>query len=978
MQEILLSDEQQLFVKEAILGNNILVDACIGSGKTTAIQYLCNELPKEKSILYLTYNRLLKLDAKKKIHNENVLATNYHGFAYYMLQKNKLNSGKSDSIQIFLNNDIEIPKYDVLILDEYQDIDTEISKMLLKIKIANEKIQIIAVGDLDQKIYDKTTLDSSNFINEFLGEYKKLKFTNCFRLSKEYANKLGCIWGKTIIGVNNSCKIEKMCVNDVASFLAKQSCGDILCLGSRNGQLSNLLNNLELQYSEKFNKKTVYASIKDEDKSDKIKSDADCAIFTTYDSSKGLERKVCVIFDFTESYWNYRINKEDANYKILRNIFCVAMSRGKENIIFVTDEKEQMLFEDSLTGKSLIQFKKGIEDKPISGMFDYKFKEDVEECFKKLKITKIEVDDNTLIDIKRNDDLIDLSPCVGEYLEAVFFKGYDIDRQIEFSKEFNKNFNYVLKNEISLNSLGEKILYLTALETNQIRYCKQVNSQFVEEREKELLIDRLSTRLTPDNKCQVECTIDFATSEKLDQFFTAKGFCDVVVDNVVYELKFINELSHEHYLQCASYMIALNLSKGILWNVRDNSMYQIEIPDKKSFLDSVTKTITKRKVTEYYLPNKKSFAVIDTETNYHGDVMSIGLIVCDYFTFKIIDSSYYILEFESMEKGMFSDVLYLESIKNRTTKCFHDEAINEIKKIFKEHNVQCIVAYNTKFDKSKLPELDDYNWYDIMEIAAYKQFNKFIPNGADCCKTGKLKKGYKVQDILRLLTKNENYIEIHNAYYDALDEYKIMCLLGYPLETYISKKPCHQIINKYKSNLDSIDKKVVNSDGVIDLGNHLLIQRSNYDGDVPQFFECKSKLEVKNDDLNDVENIKNEAKNDNVISGSLNNDTLIKSNRNYCESDTNNDSKTEYINLRQASEMLQMNNNAVKNLINTNVIKGEKVNNRYKIERKSVEDYKEQQIKMMKNFDKILAIIFGCVGIGIIIGVIIAICMSVK
>ena len=149
MQEILLSDEQQLFVKEAILGNNILVDACIGSGKTTAIQYLCNELPKEKSILYLTYNRLLKLDAKKKIHNENVLATNYHGFAYYMLQKNKLNSGKSDSIQIFLNNDIEIPKYDVLILDEYQDIDTEISKMLLKIKTANEKIQIIAVGDLD-------------------------------------------------------------------------------------------------------------------------------------------------------------------------------------------------------------------------------------------------------------------------------------------------------------------------------------------------------------------------------------------------------------------------------------------------------------------------------------------------------------------------------------------------------------------------------------------------------------------------------------------------------------------------------------------------------------------------------------------------------------------------------------------------------------------------------------------------------------
>ena len=53
-----LSSEQQLFVEKALQGENILVDACIGSGKTTAIQHLCNELPKEKKILYLTYNKL--------------------------------------------------------------------------------------------------------------------------------------------------------------------------------------------------------------------------------------------------------------------------------------------------------------------------------------------------------------------------------------------------------------------------------------------------------------------------------------------------------------------------------------------------------------------------------------------------------------------------------------------------------------------------------------------------------------------------------------------------------------------------------------------------------------------------------------------------------------------------------------------------------------------------------------------------------
>ncbi len=38
-----LSKEQRLFIDEALKGKNILVDACIGSGKTTAIQHLCKK-----------------------------------------------------------------------------------------------------------------------------------------------------------------------------------------------------------------------------------------------------------------------------------------------------------------------------------------------------------------------------------------------------------------------------------------------------------------------------------------------------------------------------------------------------------------------------------------------------------------------------------------------------------------------------------------------------------------------------------------------------------------------------------------------------------------------------------------------------------------------------------------------------------------------------------------------------------------------
>jgi len=183
--KIELSEEQKKFIKKAMEGKNLLVDACIGSGKTTAIQHLCNVFPTDKKILYLTYNRLLKIDAKNKIHQKNVVVTNYHGFAYLALRRVGKKAGVSDLIQTFNRENPNIEKYDVLIIDEYQDIDQELSELLEIIKNANPSMQIIAVGDMEQKIYDKTTLDVRRFIVGFLEDYETLEFTKCFRLSKD-------------------------------------------------------------------------------------------------------------------------------------------------------------------------------------------------------------------------------------------------------------------------------------------------------------------------------------------------------------------------------------------------------------------------------------------------------------------------------------------------------------------------------------------------------------------------------------------------------------------------------------------------------------------------------------------------------------------------------------------------------------------------------------------------------------------------
>ena len=796
--DIMLSDEQQLFIDKAKEGKNILVDACIGSGKTTAIQRLCCELPESVNILYLTYNKLLKLDAKAKIKNKNVFVTNYHGFAYFVLRKYKIPVSISDLIQCFNSKKPDLDKYDVLIIDEYQDIEQEFAEMLEYIKSTNPKMQIIAVGDIDQKIYDKTTLDVISFIDKFLDNYIKLQFTNCFRISKDLADMLGRVWNKNINGVNENCIVEQMNSDEVVEFLSEQAPKDILCLGSRTGELSDTLNKLENDYSERFNKKTVYASIQDDD-AGATKPKKTSAIFTTFDSSKGMERKICVVFDFTESYWQVRIKKPQQSYEILRNIFCVAASRGKERIIFVKNE-EAMLSEKTLSEKIETNF--NFNNVNISDMFDFKYREDIEKCFSLLKIEQLDYKDYNEIYIKNTDELIDLSPCIGIYQMAEFFKDYDIDTDIKLEKMFSKNkdkYNEILKE----NSIEKKILFLVSEETKQKRYRTQVNTPFVSKESRNKLIDRLSEKFSENESVQIQCKIPFYDADAI-KVFDAIGIADVVKDDTVYELKFVSELKHTHFLQCACYMIALNLDKGILWNTRNNNAYQIMIPSKDEFLNSVTNTITKGHITEY---NKPKFALVDTETNFNDKVMSIGIVIADAENYQPIEMKYYILNPEYKSGGMFSNALQIKDKKPDMIDT-RKNIISDIDSLLKRYGIQAIFAYNASFDYRHLPELSCYNWYDIMKLAAYKQYNFKITDNMECCSTGRLKRNSGVEDMVRLLTEDQSYCETHNALYDAIDELKIMRHLGRKFDDYniaiyksksISKEKSTEI-NSYKEN----------------------------------------------------------------------------------------------------------------------------------------------------------------------------------
>lgn len=163
---------------------------------------------------------------------------------------------------------------------------------------------------------------------------------------------------------------------------------------------------------------------------------------------------------------------------------------------------------------------------------------------------------STFVATNQKFDDLDISEMFNfKYKEDV--EKCQIDAAIELKFLLNPELKGLYTKAVKNSSLDEKILFLVSLETEQKRYRTQVITPFVSEEQSEAL-------------------------------------------------KFVSELTHEHFLQCACYMVAMNLPKGILWNTRDNTSFEIEVPERKTFLDAVTKAVTKGVLENYYGSVEKS------------------------------------------------------------------------------------------------------------------------------------------------------------------------------------------------------------------------------------------------------------------------------------------------------------------------------------------------------------------------------------
>ena len=101
------------------------------------------------------------------------------------------------------------------------------------------------------------------------------------------------------------------------------------------------------------------------------------------------------------------------------------------------------------------------------------------------------------------------------------------------------------------------------------------------------------------------------------------------------------------------------------------------------------------------------FAVIDTETNWADQVMSIGTVIADRDTFTVITVKYHVLPLECQVGGMYENALFPD-MPFSPILCNREEAIGDLKAWFSGFGIREIFAYNACFDRTHLPELREY------------------------------------------------------------------------------------------------------------------------------------------------------------------------------------------------------------------------------------------------------------------------------
>ena len=362
------SSEQQKILDAFNEGHNIAISSVAGSGKTTTLIWLAEQLKNSrKKCWILTYNKSLQVEVSDKIKHLrsycNVSTFHAAGNKLYnkFVRSNKYNlSLEIPGFRGIIRTDLELfemLKYDidktvlpdVLMVDEVQDMNSIYYRLVTK--ILRVDTQLVLVGDEKQCINTYAGAESKYLIN-----YKEYFSTNrswiqmhlytSYRLTPLITNFVNdLILGETKIIAGNTKNYDRkpLYMFDVYNFvgldiiisemLERYGPNEtiIICPSTKSLKISKHPVGLLMKL-----KKCIIWGEKDIHSS--IQSTKNKLICTTFNSMKGLERKCVIVYGLDCSYFHYYERdwkKEDG----IPNILYVAATRAKEMLVIIKDNR---------------------------------------------------------------------------------------------------------------------------------------------------------------------------------------------------------------------------------------------------------------------------------------------------------------------------------------------------------------------------------------------------------------------------------------------------------------------------------------------------------------------------------------------------------------------------------------------------------------------------------------------------------------
>lgn len=605
-----ISTEQNNIIQQLLLNNNVVVDSVAGSGKTTSNLHIAKYF-NNHNILLLTYNSKLKLETRgkaRKIGISNLEVHSYHSFCvkYYD------NQCFTDSViaKIIKNKNKQLEKFtfDLIVLDEAQDITSLYYELICKIYKDNENIntKICIFGDKKQSIFDFNNADQ-RFI-EYATElfnFNSYNWAICnlsvsFRITYEmslFINK--CLLKEERI-ISNKIKNNKPryiicnCFNTLRTFEEIKyyfelgyKPNEIAILAPSVKGIKNPVRLLENKIKIEMPNVMIYVSTNEDEKLDEELLEGKI-IFSTFHQMKGMERKVVIIFSLDKSYFTFY--KKKSNQFVCPNEIYVATTRGIEQLTLFHHYQNEYLpfidkiniqrycyFEDTNMNISPVnQFSANITS--ITDIIKFLPQNIIDECFNRLEITQnskyVIKKINIPLKISNDNTTESVSEITGIAIPSMFELKLKNKMSIfELLADFEKKIiNSRLEKKHNINNIdiqnltSQELLYISncwnTFKTGYIFKIYQItNYDWLSDKKLDKCINRL-TELNISINSLFEYNLE---TENETELLNRKliGFIDCIdkENNIVYEFKCVQKLEKEHYLQLALYMYMYELEK---------------------------------------------------------------------------------------------------------------------------------------------------------------------------------------------------------------------------------------------------------------------------------------------------------------------------------------------------------------------------------------------------------------------------------